>query len=167
MSFSGQPIVLKNLRRIPPNTAKVIRLQKQFVEAVQRYQVSLSLICFYFNYFRCSGLHVCTMLGGRVCVCNSAVRRIFFPLLSPYVYICSFGLVMFNSAQAHYFPYISHRRYTVILRMNTVNNCLPMWASWNDNKQRPRSAQHFSLTHSEFSLEDLLYISQRYQLFIT
>lgn len=61
-----------------------------------------------------------------VCVCNSAVRRIFFPLLSPYVYICSFGLVMFNSAQAHYFPYISHRRYTVILRMSTVNNCLPM-----------------------------------------
>jgi len=22
-----------------------------------------------------------------------------------------------------------------------------MWASWNDNKQRPRSVQHFSLTH--------------------
>ncbi|KAK4011960.1 hypothetical protein OUZ56_021063 [Daphnia magna] len=36
--YSGQAIVLRNLRQIPPNTAKVIRLQKQFVEAVQRYQ---------------------------------------------------------------------------------------------------------------------------------
>lgn len=41
--YSGQAIVLRNLRQIPPNTAKVIRLQKQFIEAVQRYQVSLSL----------------------------------------------------------------------------------------------------------------------------
>lgn len=38
--YSGQAIVLRNLRQIPPNTAKVIRLQKQFIEAVQRYQVS-------------------------------------------------------------------------------------------------------------------------------
>jgi hypothetical protein len=110
MSFSGQPIVLKNLRIIPPNTAKVIRLQKQFVQAVQRYQVSLSLICFHFNYFR-SQVCVCWV---AVCVCNSAVRRIFFPLLSPYVYICSLGLDKFNSTLAYYFPRISHRCYTTI-----------------------------------------------------
>lgn len=38
--YSGQTIVLKNLRQVPPNTAKVIRLQRQLIEAVQRYQVN-------------------------------------------------------------------------------------------------------------------------------
>lgn len=85
--YSGQAIVLRNLRQIPPNTAKVIRLQKQFVEAVQRYQVSLSSFCFYFHYFRpdSPSVYVC-ILGGRVLLCmGPAVRRIFFfpfPLLS-------------------------------------------------------------------------------------
>ena len=77
--YSGQAIVLRNLRQIPPNTAKVIRLQKQFVEAVQRYQVSLSLIVF---------ISITFGQKGGVCVCVLAVcavrRRIFFFFSSTY-----------------------------------------------------------------------------------